>query len=246
MNAVLAEVKKVFAGRLWWTFLLVGLGLSAVTIVAITPDHATAITSGAGTAQAALDDATRYWMTSYLAAGCLVAYLVAGEFGDGQMQRSVLLHRLSRGAVVWSKFVAALVVSAVFGLVSGALAWLTPSFVVSRFGIDASGLAVDPQIVAGVVGVNLIAGVWGFALGALLRNPVLAVGLFAVQTLLLETYGAKAVPDVGKYLLTSVLGSLYKDPSPLSMDVLPALGIALAWVGVALFAAVTTFQTRDV
>lgn len=246
MNAVIAEVRKVFAGQLWWAFLLVGVGLSAITIVAITPDHVTAVQSGAGTVRAALDDATRYWMTVYLACGCLVAYLIAGEFTDGQMQRSVLLHRLSRGAVLGSKFAAALVVSAAFGLVAALLAWFTPPLVLPLFGLNVAGTGVDLEIVAGVFGVNLLAGVWGFALGVLLRNPVVAVGLFAVQTLLLETYGAKALPEVGQYLLTSALGSLYKDPSVLSMAVLPALGIALAWVGAATVGAVGTFRARDV
>lgn len=246
MSAVIAEVRKVFAGQLWWAFLLVGVGLSVITIVAITPDHVAAVASGAGTVRAALDDATRYWMTVYLACGSLIAYLFAGEFTDGQMQRSVLLHRLSRGRVLGTKFVAALLVSVVFGLVAAALAWLTPPLALSLFGLDTAGAGVDPEIVAGVLGVNILASVWGFALGVLLRNPVVAVGLFAVQTLLLETYGAKAVPEVGKYLLTSVLGSLYKDPSALSMAVLPALSIALAWVGVAMVGAVGTFRTRDV
>lgn len=53
------------------------------------------------------------------------------------------------------------------------------------FGIEPGGAVVDAQIVAGVFAVNLFAGVWGFALGFLLRNPALAVGLFAVRTLLL-------------------------------------------------------------
>lgn len=99
------------------------------------------------------------------------------------------------------------------------------------FGIEPGGAVVDAQIVAGVFAVNLFAGVWGFALGFLLRNPALAVGLFAVRTLLLETYGAKAFPDVGKYVFTSAMGSLYKDPGPLSIAVLPAVCVGLAWSG---------------
>lgn len=158
----------------------------------------------------------------------------------------MLLHRLSRTAVLWSKFVAMMAVAAVFGAVAALLAWVTPPLVLPLFGIELGGAVVDAQIVAGVFAVSLFAGVWGFARGFLLRNPALAVGLFAVQTLLLETYGAKAVPDVGRYLFTSVLGSLYKDPGPLSMALLPAAGIALAWVGVALFSAAVTFRTRDV
>ena len=43
MSAAIAEVRKVFAGQLWWAFLLVGVGLSVITIVAITPDHVAAV-----------------------------------------------------------------------------------------------------------------------------------------------------------------------------------------------------------
>lgn len=246
MSTITAEVRKAFAGKLWWIFLLAGLGLSAITIIALIPDHVTAIQAGTGSAQAALDDATRYWMTLYLAAGCLIAYLTAGEFTDGQMQRSILLNRLNRTRVAWTKFAAAIIIATFFGLTAATLAWTTPTLITTAYGIDLTGTTIDTQIIVGVLTVNILAGIWGYGLGLLLRNPVAAVSLFVVQTLFLETYGARAFPEIGKYLLTSTMGSLYKDPSPLSIAMLPALAIALAWVLTALTAGITTVKTRDV
>lgn len=246
MRSTLAEIRKVFAGQTWWAFMAVGVLLCVMTVVAITPDHAAAVRAGTESVRLALDDATRYWMTLYLAAGCLIAYLVADEFRDGQMQRSVLLQRLSRARVLGTKFAAAIVVAALFGVVAAALAWVTPPLVVSAFGMDPTGYSVDLEIVAGVFGTNVLAGVWGFALGVLLRNAAVAVVVFVVQTVGLETYGAKALPEVGQYMFTSALGSLYKAISPCTMAILPALGIALAWVTAAMLASVITFRVRDV
>ena len=128
---------------------------------------------------------------------------------------------------------------------TGVLAAFAPPLLLRVFGIEVGAATVDMQIVAGLVGIQFIAVAWGFAIGLLLRNATLALGVLFLQTMI-ETYGSIALPEVGKYTYTSLLGSLYKDVGGWTMDMGLAAGLALAWVAVAMIAAVVTFLRRDV
>ncbi|PID98573.1 MAG: hypothetical protein CSA83_00555 [Actinomycetales bacterium] len=243
---VLAEARRMLAGRMWWILLLTGVALAMLIVVSLLGEHSTAIVAGSGSPHAAADDATRYWMIGYLLCALMAALAISTEFQDGQIKRSVLLQRADRSRVVWVKLGGVLIVSVVFGVVAVIGAVISPLTLPGLFGISSEGVSVDWQIVGGIFLINILAAGWGFAIGMLFRSPVLSVVFILVQTLLIETYGAKAVPAVGKYLLTSVFGSLYKDPGPLSMDMLPALAIACAWVIAAIVFAAALFRRRDI
>lgn len=246
MSVVMAETRKVLAARTWWIGLLVGIALAAITIVSLTQDHAEAITVGGSTAQAALDDATRYWMTIYLTTAAVAAWGISKEFQEHEIRRSVLLYRQDRVSLAVRKLLGFLPVAGVFAVVTALLATTVPRLLLPSLGVELGGARTDWSIVAGLVLIQFFAAAWGFAVGLLLRNTAAALGFLLLQTLILETYGAQAVPTVGRYAFTSLMGSLYQDPGELSIDPWAAAGFATLWVAAALGLGVLLLTRRDV
>lgn len=246
MNTVAAEARRILQGRTWWILLLTGVAMAAVTVWALLGDHSAAVATGRGTAQAAADDATRYWMTIYLPCAWLGALVAASEFGTGEIRRSVLLNGGNRWRMMWTKLVAAVLVGALFGLVAASCGALLPRLLLPAVGIGVDGVTTDWQIVGGLFAMNVLAAAWGFAIGLIVRNAVVAIGFLAMQALLLETYAAKAFPAAGQYLFTSAMGSLYKDPVPASVSIPLALAIAGAWIVAAVAGGWLSLQRRDI
>ena len=245
MRIVMAESRKNLVSPVWTIGLAAGLTLAVMTIVGLLADHKEAIALTGTGVQAALDDATRYWMNIYLPVSVVAAWGIAKEFQDGEIKRSVQLYGRNRGKLLVAKFTGLIPFAVIIAVVTGVLAAFAPPLLLRVFGIEVGAATVDMQIVAGLVGIQFIAAAWGFAIGLLLRNATLALGVLFLQTMI-ETYGSIALPEVGKYTYTSLLGSLYKDVGGWTMDMGLAAGLALAWVAVAMIAAVVTFLRRDV
>lgn len=246
MNSILAETKKILREKNWWIMLAVGFGLSAITIVSLLAEYQDSIALGAATAQNAADDASRYWMSMHLPASWLGALIIANEFRSKEIERSVLFYGMNRSTLVATKFAAVLILGCIFGLFTSVFAASAPHVLLPLFDIQTSAIEINWPIVQGLFLVNLLAACWGFAIGLIVRNPIASILLISVQVLVVETYGASIVPSIGKYLLTRLMGSLYLDPSPLSIDMFPAFLLSICWVAVAMVLAWILMEKRDV
>lgn len=244
MRLVMAESRRVLISPVWVIGLLIGIALAVMTMAGLLTEHRVAIAAGAPV-QPALDDATRYWMNIYLPVSVVASWGIAKEFQDKEIKRSVRLYGGDRRHLVVAKFLGLAPFAVAVAAITGALAAFVPPIMLRLFGIEVGDAHVDLQIVGGLVGIQFLAVAWGFAIGLLTRNAALALGVLFIQ-MMIETYGSMAVPEVGQYTFTSLLGSLYKDTGEWTMDMLPAALLATAWVVVGLTVAITRFLRKDV
>lgn len=244
MRIVMAEARRTFQSPAWVIGILIGVALAVMTMVGLLSEHATAIEAGAPV-QPALDDATRYWMNIYLPASVVAAWGISKEFQDREIKRSIQLYGGDRRRLLFSKFLGLAPYAVVVAAVTGLLAAFVPPLLLKAFGITVGSATVDMEIVAGLVAIQFLAVAWGFAIGMITRNAALALGVLFIQ-MMAETYGTIALPEVGQYTFTSLLGSLYKDTADWTMDMVPAGLLALAWVVAGFAVATTRFLKKDV
>jgi hypothetical protein len=240
-----AETARTTVGKAWLALLAGGLILGGITVVSLAAGAGPAVAAGSTTAARATDDTVRYWMTMHLFSALFGAIFVTREYTCGVIVRSVLLSG-GRGRLLTAKVVGATAMGVVFAAASAAAGAIAPWVVLPLYGVQPSWTAKTWQVLAGVAAVVVLSAPWGALIGWIVRNQVVAVCLLAVFTMGVEPYLHKLLPDVGDYLLTIAMGSVYLDPDASRLAVLPALAVILAWLVLFAGVAVPLIRRRDV
>jgi ABC-type transport system involved in multi-copper enzyme maturation permease subunit len=228
-NLVQAEVAKIRTTRTAYGLLAGALALTALGVVGTiltangpqgvpldTPEGFRNVIGGGG--QAAL---------FVLVLGILG---MAGEFRHGTISQTFLVSP-HRGRVVAAKLVAFAAVGLAFGTACSALClvvglpWLAIKDVpVSLFDVEV--LRVEAGVLAGCA----LYGILGVAVGALIRNQVVAIVVALVWSFIVEGLLVTLLPDVGRWLPGGAAAALNGQTVP-GGDLLPM------WAGALLLAA---------
>jgi hypothetical protein len=240
-----AEWAKTTAGRTWLWMIVGGLALGAITVLSLASEARGQIAAGTTTAAAATDDSVRYWFTMHLFASMFGALFVTREYASGVIGRSVLLSG-GRVRLLVAKVVAATGMGVVLAAVATAVAALAPWLILPRYGIGPQWTDTTWRVLAGVFAVTVLATPWGVLLGWIVRNQVFAIVVLTVTTLGFDPYFTRLLPEVGKYLLTIAMSSVYLDGKSYLLPVPAALAVIVAWIAAAALLAHRVLTRRDV
>jgi ABC-type transport system involved in multi-copper enzyme maturation permease subunit len=249
---VAAEIRRYTSTRTTWIVTGVGLVLVAFSagLYVLESTFSGPFLGGDAQVAAAIDQV----------GGNSVIVLVIGllamttEFRHGTIGR-VLQITPSRTRVIVSK----LVVGALYGVLFSVLgAVVVALFVVPKALVDdltlEFGEATVTALWQGPVALALTA-ILGVALGALLRNQVVAITVSLVWVFILETLAVQFLPSFGRWLPIQALQSVFLSEEVLAqipegmvhpLDPPLALGLFLGYVLVASTVAVALLRTRDV
>ena len=252
MSLLAAEVRKLRTVRTTWILTAVGLVLVALTTGALVFSDLIVgpFTGSSAHVAAAIDQ---------IGSNAIIVLVVAllamtTEFRHGTIGRTlqltpsrtrVLASKLSIGVIyAVAFFVASLVVVAVM------LAVATVTQDVSlQFGGE-----VGTALWQGLVGLSLN-GIFGVAVGALIRSQVVAITLLLVWLFVVENLVAALWPEIARWLPFQALNALFLSdevlanvPEGMATPLEPTLALAvfLAYVVVAATTAGTLMRVRDV
>ncbi|WP_445402598.1 ABC transporter permease [Streptomyces sp. LE64] len=244
-NQLSAELLKARSGAAFPALLLVSLLLAAVGQLGAVyaEDGLAAPGAAADTTHRVLNMAG----SSALFAGLFGAVLVTAEFRSGAIGRTVL-HAPGRSTVVTAKLVTATAAGLVFGLLAVAAALGVGALALSA---RDSALVLDGRgwrVAAAAVAVCGFAGLWGAAVGWVVRHQLVAV----VGLLVWGTVGQLMVlgrlPEAGRFLPEGAQHALLGDRLTFP-DALPAPAGALVlavWCAVLALVGRQLFLRRDV
>jgi ABC-2 type transport system permease protein len=237
-----AELQRAVQGRQ-----LASLAIGAVVLCLIT-SYALAAQAQAGTSTqtAALltEGQVRSWMMTFLLAGIFGSMLFTRDVRTGALTRSVLTS--SRGLVFGAKVVVSAVAGLGFGALAAVMAWGTTYGIDTALGVPFAWTTEATEIVLGIVVCCVLAAVFGFFVGVVVRSGTVALLVLLLQTLLVDPGLQRIWPDVAKYLFTIALSSVYRDVLPDILPLAAGAAVAVAWVVVLGAVAWTRFNRKDV
>lgn len=237
-----ADLLQLRATRTAAILVVVGLGILVLSNVGL----AQAAGKDGSSSEVATLDLVRNGFSLSLFAALFGALFTAGQLATGEGARAWLA-RPSWSHQPASRATASALVGLAYGIVGAAAA--TASAVLLLPGQDLTfvfdGSAAGA--VAGVVAVNVAAGVWGAVVGTLVLRPALAVGVIVLQMLILEPGLVRIWDTPFQYLLGNAMGGVYGDDQPYSLPS-PGVGVAvmLAWLVVGCAVALRVRTRRDV
>lgn len=220
-----SELTKMYGAPTWLILGAVGLGLSILTIFSEAPEL------GAEISGETVKVLATNWMTMHLMVAIIAALMVTNEHSNGTIQRTVLLNDGSRGSMLATKCIAAIVGTLPLALVAAALAFSSKEILGIFWQVESSiEFSTWPQA-AGVFAACMLSSIWGTAVGAIFRTNVVATIFLLATTLGLDVIVQSGFPEVGKYLFSIALGSLYEVPGTTeNLSYLPGALVALAWI----------------
>lgn len=231
-RALAAEARRLRGDPVPWLFLPVTL-LSAVSLLAGLPADIRA-------APAAVIDALGAAMSGGLLGGLLVGAAVLCAFGPTFAERTGVRAReqlfVSTAATLTARAATSVLTAAVYVAVGTA--------VLQAVFLGATGrMLVPAELFARVLVAAVLAGLWGYLLGVVLRNPILV--LFVVPaTLMPAMLLVEPAPDLAQALplpaLLAVAGAF-----PEGLDLPLALLLATVWIGVLAAATAVLEHRRD-
>ncbi|KOT80914.1 hypothetical protein ADK70_27070 [Streptomyces rimosus subsp. pseudoverticillatus] len=240
-----AEWMKAWVGRTWLVLagsgafmsLLASLGYASEPDKKITEQHMglTTITN----------DSVRAWMMTFLFAALFGAIFVTREYTSGTIGRSVLLGG-TRSRLFAAKALVGTAIGALSGLLAVALALGVTWGTLATSGHDPEITRETWLIAAGVFACNVLAGPWGVLLGWIIRHQVGAVVALIALTLLVDPALVRLIPEVGKFLMTIAMSSVYRDGKPELLSEPVAFLVIGGWLAIAWFGARKLFLTRDI
>jgi ABC-2 type transport system permease protein len=252
MGLVVAELRKYTTVRTTWVLTLVGWGLVALSggLLVLTSQVGGPF---GGTAREVADVVDQIGSASVIL--LVVAVLaMTTEFRHGTVGRTLQLTP-SRSRVLVAKLVSGVVYAVVFFLGGVAVSGLV--LLAGMLVRDVSlgfGSEVATALWQGVVGLGLTA-MLGVALGALLRNQVVAITVALVWVMVVESLVSQLLPEVGRWLPFQALNALFVSaemratvPEGMLTLLEPMAGLAvfLGYVLVATVAAGVLLRVRDV
>jgi ABC-2 type transport system permease protein len=254
MSLITAETRKLRTTRTTWIITAVG---AALVLLQVGATFLFTDLTGFTFTGSAQDIADAIDQVSFILPIALVVGLLSmtTEFRYGTVGRTLQLTP-QRVRVLLGKMVA----GAGYAVVLAAVGLLIVAGVVLLASLG-DGVSLEFGGVVGTALLNLFFGmamvtIFGVALGALIRNQVVAVTTALVWFLLVETIFFQLVPSVGKWLPFTALQSVFlsqqaREAFPAGMD-LPylsqgvGLAVFLGYVVVTSVAAVLLLRFRDV
>lgn len=176
-----------------------------------------------------------------VAATFLGGYLVTRDYYYRSLERAVLLHR--KVFLYAAKLVAGALSGLVTGLV-GAFGWCLVTWLVLRDGFDI-GLATWLTL-AGCLAACTLAGVFGAAIGWILRDYYFAAGVSFLLPFAIELPLLFLRPSIARFLPNDAFAGLMQTPLPSLFPVWLSALIALLWVAAAAFAGLRLFERREI
>jgi ABC-2 type transport system permease protein len=252
MGLVVAEIRKYTTVRTTWILTLVGWALVALSggLLVLTSQVGGPF---GGTAREVADVIDQIGSASVIL--LVVAVLaMTTEFRHGTVGRTLQLTP-SRSRVLAAKLVSGVVYAVVFYL--GAVVVSTLVLLAGMVTQDVSlgfGSEVVTALWQGIVGLGLTA-MFGVALGALLRNQVVAITVALVWVMVVESLVAQLLPEVGRWLPFQALNALFVSPEMRAampdgmfslLEPMAGLAVFLGYVLVAMVSAGVLLRTRDV
>jgi ABC-2 type transport system permease protein len=246
-NLIQAEIAKVRSTRTAYGLLAAAMALTALGLVVTihmangaqgvpldTPEGIRNVIGGGGTASLFV-----------LVLGILG---MAGEFRHGTISQTFLVSP-SRGRVVAAKLVAYAAVGMAFAAAGSALCLVVGLPWLAAKGVPVSLFELDVlRVLAGVFVGCALYGVLGVALGALIRNQVVAIVVALVWSFVVEGLLVGFLPDVGRWLPGGAAAALNGQTAP-GGDLLPMWAGGLVLVAYGLVAALVSTRLtlqRDV
>ncbi|MEV4422571.1 hypothetical protein AB0L40_21725 [Patulibacter sp. NPDC049589] len=181
---------------------------------------------------------------------CLFAALfgavaVSGELQSGDGARAWLA-RPSWRELLGAKATVAAVVGLVFGLVGAGVATLCAALLLPGQGVTFAVSGTVAGAIVGVVAVNVLAALWGTALGALLPRTTIAVAVVVLQMLLLEPGLVTLASTPFDLLFGNALGAIYGETGYDTLPLGAGIVVAIAWIAAAAAVAVGVRRRSDV
>ena len=245
---VAAEIRKLTSVRTTWIITAIGLLLVAIGAgFFVFEDEFSGPFDGTDGQIAATIDQIGGMSVIVLVIGLLA---MTTEFRHGTIGRT-LQFTPSRSTVLGAK----LVVGIVYGVLFFAFGLVVVGILVA---IAGAGFSVGESTVAalwqGPVGLALTA-MFGVALGALLRNQVVAITVTLIYLFLGETLINQLFPDVARWMPFQALNAVFASEESMAgmpegmvrpLEPLVGLSVFVGYVVVVSLAAIVLMRTRDV
>ncbi len=243
-DLVRAEWLKIWNGRLWWMLSAFTLLMSVMAGLGFMTQFRQQLPAGQTTPQAATAALVNAWFVVELAAAILTMIAVTREFGNGAINRSVLLSG-SRARLHAAKLMAAAATGAVFAAATGVLAAASPWVFMAGTGYRPVWSGQATATLLGVMAVVFAGALWGSTLGTLLRNQAAAVVVMLLNTWLVSEALFRLLPRVGRFTIDEAMASVYRDPKPELLPVTAGLAVLVGWIVLAAVAGRRQFLHRD-
>jgi len=241
-NTVRAELRRALQGRQ-----LVSLAVGALALCLLTSYSLAAKAQSGGSADGAAtltEGQARSWMMTFLLAGIFGSMLFTRDARTGALTRSILMG--SRAVVFGAKVLVSAVAGLGFGVFAAVMAWGTTVAVDGALGVRYLWTTEATLIVLGVVACCVLAAVFGFFVGVLLRSGTVTLLVLLLQTLLVDPGLQRIWPDGAKYLFTIALSSIYRDVLPGILPLAAGAAVAAGWLAVLGVLAWARFSRKDV
>ncbi|MEW9531943.1 hypothetical protein [Microbispora sp. NPDC049125] len=255
IGLVRAELLKARATRSVWGLAATGVAFAVawavVDVLVLMP-----LSGGSGPADGKIRDAYSMAQQGYLLALILGIVVMAGEYRHKTITWAFLATP-RRGAVITAKLVACGVIGLALGVASALLTGIVVAVLLTAAGRPAGAPGI-PFVLAGSVLSTALWGVFGAALGALIRNQVAAITVAFLWFFYAEWFLVMLAPAVGRWVPTGVAksvsgwsrdGMVGFDGQPVPGALLPVWAGGLVFLGYALaaaFAARVVSVRRDV
>jgi len=242
---VRAEALKARTGKAWWVMLVIAIPLALVTCLGVSIQGVDDLEKRATTEAELTAELALQWFQMLLFTSLFGALLVSREFGNRSIARSVLLSE-SRDRLLGAKLIVGVAAGALYGAVAVALAIASVWFFMVTNDVRPQWTSDVVATLAGIFAVCVLAAAWGVLLGWILREPLLAVAVVLILTLLLEPGLQEIAPDIFNWPFSIALSSIYQDSKEGLLAVPVAVAVSFAWLSAAATLAVTLTRRRDV
>jgi hypothetical protein len=243
-DLIRAEWLKVWNGRLWWVLSAFTLLMCAMAGAGFVSQATHQPPAGPNAAETLTQTLVNSWFMAELAAALITMICVTREFGNGAINRSVLLSG-GRSRLMAAKLIVAGAVGVLFAVVTGVLAAVSPWVLLLRSPYHPVWTGRTTATVLGVMAVVVAGALWGSTLGVLIRNQVLAIVVMLLNTWLVSEALFRLVPAVGRFTIDEAMASIYQDDKPNLLSLPAALAVLAGWLVLAAVAGRARLLRRD-
>jgi ABC-type transport system involved in multi-copper enzyme maturation permease subunit len=238
-----AEWRKIWTGRSWWALGTAALLLSALADAGYLKQALDKPAQARPSAAELTSTLVQGWFTVELAAALVGMLAVTREFGSGAICRSVLLSG-GRGRLLLAKLLAVAGTGALFAVVTGAVAAVSPwVFLTGHY--RPQWTATTTWTLLGVMLVVVTGALWGSLLGLLIRQQVAAVVTLLLSTWLVSEGLLRLAPKVGRFTIDEAMASVYRSGNAGLLSIPWALVVLALWIAAAIVGARVLFLRRD-
>lgn len=172
-----------------------------------------------------------------------MAIMIIGNDFDTKFSTRLLTLSNNPFTLVEVKGLAAIVLSAIIGVVTLVTGWVS-----TQLFLNFNDISFLPQMdaiewIGGYMLLFTSGALWGIAIGLLFKNTLVAMGVHFIYQTVAEAAIIKAFPHFGKWLPGGAQAAMVKDPSlPERFAVLPGIGIFTLWLAALFLASILLLQ----